>query len=393
MSLVRSEESGWTPRSSLETGWPRPPMNDHPMEAVTILRELWRRRALVAAVAIVSILVGFAIAYTISFPPHSRKFEVGIASGRILVDTPDSQVVDVQPKGSGTLGIRAGVLANLMTEGDVKAAIARRAGLRPNQLRAGVEVEGELPPVIDDATGDADAHLLITSPATNPDGTPLPIIDIQTQAPGSRDAARLAEAAVTGLNDYLDSKASGEEVSDAKRLQLTGLGPPEVHEQTRGPSRMAAAVIAIFVFLVGCAAILVGFPLARAWRAAATTESEESPSEPAASKNLRDSGARVATLPSQAAAWWARVRRWVQAPAVAEERPTPPKKLVPVAESGSLPTAAEAVDDGLTRSEEPRANGDGSGRNGDELTASNRAEPTHNGDGQGTRAGSATVSS
>ncbi len=361
------------------------------MEAVTILRELWRRRALVAAVAIVSVFIGLAIAYTISFPPHSRKFDVGIASGRILVDTPDSQVVDVQPKGSGTLGIRAGVLANLMTEGDVKAAIARRAGLRPNQLRAGVKVEGELPPVLDEATGDPKAHLLITSPATNPDGTPLPMIDIETQAPGSQDAGRLADAAVTGLNDYLDTKASGEEVPDAKRLQLTGLGPPEVHQETRGPSRMAAAAVAIFTFLLGCAAILIAFPLARAWRVAATTEEEESAGTPPSSKQRPDWRARVAALRWHAGGW--RARSSTQAPAEAlPDESTAPKTLVEVAESA--PATGPIDEEPSLHGDEPSANGidEEPSLHGDEPSA-NGDEPTRNGDGQVAQAGSATISS
>jgi hypothetical protein len=245
------------------------------MEPVTILRELWRRRTLVALAALVSLLVGLAVAYTVTLPPQSRRAEVGIASARILVDTPDSQVVDVQPKGSSTLGIRAGVVANLMTEGDVKAAIARRAGLRPSQLRAGVKVDNELPALLTQASGDPDAHLLITSPATNPDGTPLPMVDLEAQAPAPEGAARLANAAVTGLNDYLDTKAAGEVVPDADRLQVTGLGAPAIHEETRGPSRLVAAAVGIFVFLLGCAAILIAAPLARAWRAAVTAEGAE----------------------------------------------------------------------------------------------------------------------
>jgi hypothetical protein len=249
------------------------------MEPVTILRELWRHRIVVALAALISLLIGLAVAYTVSLPPHSRTAEVGIASGRILVDTPDSQVIDVQPKGSGTLGIRAGVVANLMTEGDVKAAIARRAGLNPSQLRAGVKVEGELPPLLTEASGDPDAHLLITSPATNPDGTPLPMVDIEAQAPGPEGAARLANAAVSGLNDYLDTKAAGEDVPDAERLQVTGLGAPAIHEETRGPSRLVAAAVAIFVFLLSCAALLVAAPLARAWRAAVSAENEQKADE------------------------------------------------------------------------------------------------------------------
>jgi hypothetical protein len=250
------------------------------METVTTLRELWRHRALVAVVALASIFAGYATAYKVSLPPESRSFEAGIATGRILVDTPDSQVVDVQPKGSGTLGIRAGVLANLMTEGDVKAAIAERAGLRPDQLRAGVEVDGELPAVLTNAAGNPNAHLLTTRPAVNPDGTPLPMIDIHAQAPTPRDAATLAKASVSGLNDYLDSKAAGEDVPEARRLDVTGLGAPQVQEETLGERRLLAVAATIVSFLLGCAAILVVPRLARDWRLARTLEVERKAEQP-----------------------------------------------------------------------------------------------------------------
>jgi hypothetical protein len=266
------------------------------MEPVTILRELWRRRALVALAALVAVLIGLAVAYTVTFPPESRRAEVGIASGRILVDTPDSQVIDVQPKGSGTLGIRAGVVANLMTEGDVKAAIAQRAGLRPGQLRAGVKVEGQLPALLSEASGDPGAHLLITSPATNPDGTPLPMVDIEAQAPAPEGAARLADAAVSGLNDYLDTKAAGEDVPDAERLQVTGLGAPAIHRETRGPSRLVAAAVGIFAFLLGCVAILVAGQLSRAWRLAVNAEHAEQADDEASERKTDGQPAPVTRL-------------------------------------------------------------------------------------------------
>ena len=238
------------------------------MDTVTILRELWDRRILVGLAAVVAILVGLLLTYNVSLPPTSRKYEVSIASGRILVDTPKSQVIDVEPKGSDTLGVRADLLANLMTEGEVKAAIGRRAGLRSGQLVAGAQTAGQLPAVLSSARLGPDAHVLITRAVINAAGEPLPIIELEAQAPDGEGAARLASAAVTGLGAYLDSKAAGEEVPDARRLDVTGLGAPDVREATRGPRRMVALVAALLVFLCGCAAILLVSALARRWRTA-----------------------------------------------------------------------------------------------------------------------------
>ena len=42
---------------------------------------------------------------------------VGVATTRVLIDTPSSQVVDVSPKGSDTLGVRANLIASLMVDG------------------------------------------------------------------------------------------------------------------------------------------------------------------------------------------------------------------------------------------------------------------------------------
>ena len=238
------------------------------MEAVTILRELWRRRLLVGLLAIVCVLVGLALTYTVSFPPESRKYEVSIATGRILVDTPDSQVVDVAPRGSDTLGVRANLMANLMSEGKVKALIAKEAGLPAGELQAGVEFEGELPVGLANSVGNPDAHLLITRLATSPDGV-LPIVELEAQAPDAKQAGDLASAAVVGLREYLASKAATEDVKEARRLRVTGLGTPQVREAVRGPQRLVAVGVAVFIFLLGCTAIAIAPAVARSWRVAA----------------------------------------------------------------------------------------------------------------------------
>ena len=74
---------------------------------------------------------------------------------------------------------------------------------------------------------------------------------------------------------YLDSKAATERIPDAGRMQITEIGAPQVTTQTRGPTALVAILVVLFVFALGCAAI-VGFPiLARSWRAVEAFEEQE----------------------------------------------------------------------------------------------------------------------
>src|SRR4051794_32421730 len=104
--------------------------------AVSILRDLWRGRLAVAGFALAALMVGMLVAYQPAFPPKSRKYSLGVASVRILVDTPDSQVVAIAAEGqaTGDLGGHASLLAQLMAQGDAKAAIAKHAGVAANKL-------------------------------------------------------------------------------------------------------------------------------------------------------------------------------------------------------------------------------------------------------------------
>ena len=222
------------------------------MELVTILRELWHRRTIVALVALVSLLVGAAVAFRLP-SLESRKYEVGIATARILVDTPNSQVVEVAPKGSDMLGVRANLIANLMAEGDVKAAIAQRAGVPPEKL-AGIAESADSPP--DAASASTAEYVLTTRVLATPTGDHLPIIELEARAPDAMRAATLAGAALSGLSDYLDTKAAAEKVPDAERLRFTSLGPARAAEFVRGPGIAMAIGAALFVFIAGCAIML-----------------------------------------------------------------------------------------------------------------------------------------
>jgi len=241
------------------------------MELVTILRELWRRRNVVAAVAIVAVLVAVAASYRVTGPLtlESRSYQVGLATAQILLDTPSSQVVEVAPKGSDTLGVRANLLASLMVQGDVKSAIADRAGIPATKLH-GI-AESAVVENADKKPGPRDS-VLTTRVVSTSDGDRIPIIEIEAQAPDAQRAAALADAAVAGLRDYINSKAAGEAVVDTKRLHVSSLGKAQARGMTRGPSLLIALALALLVFVAGCAAILVITAVVRGWSAAARAD-------------------------------------------------------------------------------------------------------------------------
>jgi hypothetical protein len=246
------------------------------VDLIAIFRDLWRLRRLVVLAGVAALLAAVVVAFEVP-SLESRRHEVGVATARILVDTPKSQVLKVAPKGSDTLGLRANVLANVMVEGVVRAAVAERIGLRPSQLQ-GVAESAAAPSVAPAPSSTTSAtnplaYVLKTRVVASTDGD-LPIIEIEAQAPDAARAAKLANAAVEGFRDYLDSKAATEEVPDAERLRVSGLGAAQAGEVVHGPSPVIALVVALFVFGLGCAAILVSSGAIRAWRAVSTEELE-----------------------------------------------------------------------------------------------------------------------
>jgi hypothetical protein len=225
--------------------------------AITILKDLWRCRVLVAAFCLVSVLIGIFVAFEPGFPPESRARHVGEGHLQILVDTPASQVVEVETEGSTSLGSRASLIANLMVAGEVKQAIARSAKLPPQQMIAISEaaVAPSTPPPAQ--LNDPRAYVLKTSVVSNEDGVQLPIIAVDTQAPDANSAAALANAAAAGLKEYLDARATNTRVPDAKRLQVRSLGVAQARDVVKGPGMLLAAFVAIFIFGTLCGALLL----------------------------------------------------------------------------------------------------------------------------------------
>jgi hypothetical protein len=248
------------------------------MSIAAITYGLWSRRRLVACAGLLAILVGCAVGYNIfSFPPQSRQYDVGTATARLLVDTPSSQIVAVDPAGLAFVTSRANLLASLMVNGPIKTAIAQRVGLEPQQI-AGIAESDQSP--ITSPTPPARGYVLTTTVLddtnlSNPSGNQLPIIDIATQGPNAGRAVALANAAVAGLQQYLASQATVEQIPVSRRIRVTSLGPAQGAESVRGPGNLVVLAIAIVTFVVGCAIILLIPRLKRDWRDASAREADD----------------------------------------------------------------------------------------------------------------------
>jgi hypothetical protein len=246
------------------------------MSTVSILRRLWRHRILVAVALVLAVLAGTAVVYQLpGF--QSRKYDVGIVTAHILVDTPNSQIVQVSPRGTATLGEQTLLLASLMVDGTIKSAIAQKAGLLPSRLtgiNAAVTEPGASGPAPIVPPSGRNANVITTQVMTDSAGNNLPIIALQAQAPTSAAAEKLANATLSALRDYLSSRAQAEQVSDTNRLQVGELGLNQATTQAMGPSNSLGVIVFLLVFLLGCG-LIVGLPsLRRAWRAAGQRERE-----------------------------------------------------------------------------------------------------------------------
>lgn len=100
----------------------------------------------------------------------------------------------------------------------------------------------------------------------------VPIITVDTQASDAAVAARLADESITVLKAHLATVAGSDKVPDARRLVVTELGPARSTVESRGPERMMAIAAALFVFTLGCAAIVGISALISGWRTAAALE-------------------------------------------------------------------------------------------------------------------------
>jgi uncharacterized protein involved in exopolysaccharide biosynthesis len=223
------------------------------MELVAILSVLWARRLVVALGAVVAIA---AATFAIRGISPGATTAPWVASARVLIDTADSQLVNVAPKGVGTLPTRALLIADFMASDPLKSLVANDAGVPANRLDVLVpssRAPEVLTPLVTKAakfaTAAPDPYVL----SLYADGQSS-IIAIEATAPDATRASTLAGAAI----GVLKSSVSSQQAGGAQGLTVTALAPPRAAPVVGHSSRRVLAVIGSLVaFVLWCAAIVL----------------------------------------------------------------------------------------------------------------------------------------
>jgi hypothetical protein len=266
------------------------------MDLITILRALWRGRLFVVLGTLVAVAAGVVIAYRVTpgVPPklESRQYNVALGTVNVLVDTPDSQVIDLDPSGADAVSTRASLLASLISTSPIKSAIATRVGIPADELvvlgpQAGTA--GSTAPASGTKSAVSANGRRANIISIRTDET-LPVISIDTQAPTERGAILLAEGAAAGLQDYLTTVVKSQKVPEKRRLVLRTLGTPEVGVSVRGPRKAYGVGLALFLLAFFCASIVLLPGIARGLREAAAAERAEKERRERLAREEREAG-------------------------------------------------------------------------------------------------------
>jgi hypothetical protein len=241
------------------------------MDLAGVVNVLWRRLPLVVAGGVLALVGSVLLAYHVSpSAPHlvARETVRGVASNRVLVDTPTSQVVEAAPKGSDTLLQRADLLADAVATDAGIAMIVRRLGIPRAELSVynpatlAPETAIPLPVRASEAAASAGVPYALTV-ARDP---LLPIISLFAWAPDRRRAAELVDAGVAAMR-AIAAPAPGTPAV----LVADPVGRTQAATVVKTRKRKAAAAGAV-LFGMWCIAIVVASGARRAWRRTARVQ-------------------------------------------------------------------------------------------------------------------------
>jgi hypothetical protein len=228
------------------------------LRRVRMLASLTPRRRLVLAVLALSAVVALVCARL------NTAGDLGVAGAQthVLVDTPSPSLAyrDDPVNDPSALQMRAELYARMFAARAVLEKVARRAGIPADRLSGAARTPGvpytfTQPDSEERASQILDARAPYRLEAQASAGEP--VLAVYAQAPTPAAAARLADAAVLGLQDYLRALARRQHVAVARLPVLRTLGPP----RAAVISSHGALIVGAFTFVTAfgvTAALLFG---------------------------------------------------------------------------------------------------------------------------------------
>jgi hypothetical protein len=187
-----------------------------------------------------------------------------LAEVRVLLDTPQSQLTNVDPPRVESLPWRANLLSLLLATEPARRQLAREAGIPAQQLAV---VDSDLATPIVPASLPAKA----AEPAANPSEVYLlsvhtdptiPLISLEAQAPDREAAARLAEAAAHALK----ISAAPSDMPEARTFIAEPVGPIKTRSLAAGHRTLRMLGVAIVLFGLWCAGVVLVSAIVRSMR-------------------------------------------------------------------------------------------------------------------------------
>lgn len=221
-----------------------------------------------------------------------RALTMASALTHVFVDTPSSSMIDLREDTYALAEIqdRAVVLGNVVANGAVETAIAKRAGvpitalrvqapLTPAQTEPQVNSQGERH--VTDILKFNDQYRLVIQVNTT-----IPMLDIYAQTPTAASAAALANAAVFELRAYVRALAAREHVPRIDQVRIDQLGAAQGKVINAGIRWQVALLAFVLTFAVALASAVYFARVRAGWReAAADSRRATTPRRRAASLN------------------------------------------------------------------------------------------------------------
>jgi len=246
---------------------------------------LWRlRRFSIASVVLALIVAVWSVAQISLLPPRltPRSHEMATATAHLVVDTPTSSVLDLRQNTYDfeALTQRAILIGNVMANGQVREAIARRANVPVGRVEIAPPFTRKQPRAVGGSASQKHTSDILKSTdqyRISVEANPaVPLLDIYAQAPTAESAEALANGAVDSLQEYLANLAATQQVPNKDQVRLLPLGRAHGTVINGGVDWQVALLAFVLMFSLASACTILLSRVVRGFRVAALADQSAS---------------------------------------------------------------------------------------------------------------------